>query len=243
MTDIKLRLTKYNCTDEELVNHMLTVAPPDKIVIVHEEIGRDKTPKPHYHIWCQPIITIPTFRTRLLKDWKITERGNESYSIGDTHHNWDVHVGYLFKHVNDLENPTRVVYEPPDFNRQYYIDQYDNHCKTDTEKSAKTKNQNKDIQNYVDATTARTPRDIAKAVIDYYAKHNMTFHKANIGAMVNMIWYKQGNTDSFIDQVLEAAGLENPVLADARYYRQQNEELRMRLKYENSRKLELDDPE
>jgi hypothetical protein len=59
--------------------------------------------------------------------------------------------------------------------------------------------------------------------------------------MVNMIWYKKGNTDCFINQVLEAAGLEP--CEDTRYYRQQNEELRMRLKYETSRKVELDDPE
>lgn len=245
MSDIKLRIHKHSlkCTEEELVKHILTVAPPDQIVIVYEAVGRDMNTKPHYHIWCKPVITIPTLRTRLLKDWKITGRGNECYSIGDKHHNWDVHVGYLFKHVNDTDNPTRVVYEPPDFNRQFYIDQYDNHCKVDTEKDAKIKNQNTAIEAFVDATTAQTPREIAKAVCDYYLKNKMTFHKANIGATVNRIWYRNGNTDHFIQQVLEEAGLENPVADDVRWYRQENQELRMRLKYETSRKVELDDPE
>lgn len=245
MSDIKLRIHEHalKCTEEELVKHILTVAPPDKIVIVYEAVGRDTNTKPHYHIWCKPVITIPTLRTRLLKDWNITGRGNECYSIGDKHHNWDVHVGYLFKHVNDTDNPTRVVYEPPDFNRQFYIDQYDNHCNIDTEKTARAKNLNSKIDAAVDATTARTPREIAKAVCDYYYKNNMTFREVNIAEHINRIWYGQGHTDNFIERCLERCGLENPVQADARYYRQQNEELRMRLKYETSRKVELDDPE
>ena len=95
----------------------------------------------------------------------------------------------------------------------------------------------------MDVTTAQTPREIAEAVLDYYAKNNMTFHKANIGAMVNMIWYKKGNKQMMISQIMEAEGYEDPVALDVRWYRQQNEELKMRLKYETSRKVELDDPE
>lgn len=241
--DCKLRLSKCECTEDELIEHFLTLSKPEHLVIVHEAKGRDDNTKPHYHIWFKSIVTIPTIRTRLLKEWKITSSGNQSYSLSNQHHNWDIHVGYLFKHVEDIDNPTRVVYEPANFDRQYYISQYDNHCKTDTDKEARIKNQNTAIEAYVDSTSAATPREIAKAICDYYLKHKMTFHKANIGSMVNRIWYRNGNTDHFISQVLEEAGLENPVADDVRWYRQQNQELKQRIKYEESRHVTLDDPE
>lgn len=234
MTDkeifVKGRISRLDSSQAILIEMLKSISTYAVLVMEHE-------PDDHYHFVVKSIVTIPTIRNRI-KEYQITGRGNECYSISDKHHDWDVAIGYLFKHET-----TDVLLEPDNFDRNYYLERYNNHCKIDTEKEAKNKSQNRQIQDYVDATTARTPRDIAKAVIDYYAKRNMTFHKANIGAMVNMIWYKQGNTESFIDQVLEAAGLENPVLADARYYRQQNEELRMRIKYEQSRHVELDCPE
>ena len=227
---VKGRISRLDSTPAILIEMLKSISTYAVLVNEYE-------PDNHYHFVVKSIVTIPTIRNRI-KEYQVTGRGNECYSISDKHHDWDVAIGYLFKHET-----TDLLLAPDNFDKNYYLEKYNNHCKTDTEKEAKTKNQNSKIQDYVDATTARTPREIAKAVIDYYAKHNMTFHKANIGAMVNMIWYKQGNTESFIDQVLETAGLENPVLADARYYRQQNEELRMRLKYEMSRKVDLDDPE
>lgn len=225
---VKGRISRLDSSQATLIDMLKSISTYAVLVMEHE-------PDDHYHFVIKSIVTIPTIRNRI-KEYKVTGRGNECYSISDKHHDWDVAIGYLFKHET-----TDVLLEPNNFDRNYYLEKYNNHCKTDTDKSAKTKSQNQLIQNYVDATTAQTPREIAKAVIDYYAKHNMTFHKANIGAMVNMIWYKKGNTDCFINQVLEAAGLEP--CEDTRYYRQQNEELRMRLKYETSRKVELDDPE
>lgn len=239
----KLRLSKCECNEDDLIKHFLTLTQPENLVIVHEAKGRDENTKPHYHIWFKSIVTIPTIRQRILKEWNITTSGNESYSLSNQHHNWDIHVGYLFKHVEDTDNPTRIVYEPPHFNRQFYISQYDNHCKTDTNKEARIKNLNSAIEAHVEACAHDNPREIAKAVCDYYIKHKMTFHKANIGAMVNRIWYQKGHIDHFINQVLEEAGLENPVADDVRWYRQQNQELRMRLKYEQTRTVDLDDPE
>lgn len=242
--DCKLRLSKCECTEDDLIKHFLTLAQPEHLVIVHEAKGRDENTKPHYHIWFKSIVTIPTIRTRLLKEWKITSSGNQSYSLSNQHHNWDIHVGYLFKHVEDTDNPTRIVYEPPDFDRQYYISQYDSHCKTDTEKDSRTKNQNTAIEAFVDAQNACTPREIAEAVCDYYIKHNMTFHKANIGAAVNRIWYRNGNRKQFVERVLHDEGLDQDIKdenANIWFLRQKIEELRMQVKYEQSRHHE--DPE
>lgn len=227
---VKGRISRLDSTHATLVSTLKSISTFAVLVNEHE-------PDDHYHFVIKSIVTIPTIRSRF-KEHKITGRGNECYSISDKHHDWDVAIGYLFKHQS-----TDVLYEPENFNRQYYLDKYNDHCKLDTEKEARIKNQNTAIEAFVDATTAQTPREIAKAVCDYYLKHKMTFHKANIGATVNRIWYRNGNTDHFINQVLEEAGLENPVADDVRWYRQENQELRMRLKYETSRKVELDDPE
>lgn len=241
--DIKLRITDLRCSEEDLVKHILTISNPEDTIIVNETKGKTEHTQSHYHIYLKSIITIPTIRTRLMKDWKITGRGNESYSLSDKHHNWDVYIGYLYKHTTDTDNPTRVVYEPENYKRDYYISEYDNHCKTDTVKTAQSKNQNKEIINFVDATTARTPREIAKAVIDYYLSKNMTFHKANIGAAVNMIWYRRGNETNFINQILEVAGLEDESEDEMTTVKRQNADLKRHLRNYLMNKGVWEDPE
>ena len=241
--NIKLRITNLKCTEEDLVKHILTISNPDSTVIVNETKGKTEHTQSHYHLYLETSITIPTIRTRLVKDWNMVGRGNEHYSISDKHHDWDVYIGYLYKHSTDTDNPTRIVYEPDTYDRQHYISRYDNYTKVDTEKTAKAKNQNKDIIQYVDATTARTPREIAKAVCDYYLSKNMTFHKANIGAAVNMIWYKRGNETTFINQVLEVAGLEDETQDELTEIKRQNADLKRHLRNYLMNKGEWNDPE
>lgn len=223
---LKIRITEITVSEEELVKHILSFSKHDTAVIVQE-----LDPKPHYHMYVDTIITIPTVRNRI-KEILPPDPGNKQYSISDTHHDWDVYIGYLFKHEN-----SRILHNNYDIDE--YRQKYLAHKKED-----KIYNETKRIKDYVINAGATTPRDICKHIIKYYIENNKMFHKANMGALVNTIYTQLNPTDEmFLRQVMEEAGFENPDQHDSRYYRQENEELRMRLKYSQHQRVQLSDPE
>lgn len=226
---LKIRISEITVSEEDLVKQILSFSNSDTALIVQE-----LDPKAHYHMYVDTIITIPTVRERL-KEILPPKPGNKEYSISATHHDWDVYIGYLFKHDN-----TRIIHNKK-YDKEEYLQKY-NEYKKDGEK---VYNETKKIKDYVIDMGAKTPREIGKLVMKYYIANNKMFHKANMGALVNTI-YSQLNPDdeTFLTQMLEEAGFEDPVASDARYYRQENERLRMRVRYEQSRHTDdYDDPE
>ena len=227
---VKGRISRLDSSHATLIDMLKSISTYAVLVMEHE-------PDDHYHFVVKSIVTIPTIRNRI-KEYQITGRGNECYSISDKHHDWDVAIGYLFKHET-----TDVLLEPDNFDRNYYLERYNNHCKIDTEKTARTKNLNCKIDAAVDATTARTPREIAKAVCDYYYKNNMTFREVNIAEHINRIWYGQGNTGTFLERCLERCGLEHETEDEMIVLKRQNQELKRHLRQYLMSKGEWDDPE
>jgi len=195
----KVRITHYMVSKEKIVETLLSISDNDTAVIVEEH-----NPDDHIHAYIDTIVSIPTLRTRLRQ---IAEVGNKGYSIGTAHHDWDVYIGYLFKHED-----TTVLYQPEGFEVQYYKDKYANHQKEDKKYEETDK-----IVRYVESVKHDEPRDIARAICDYYSKNNKPFHKANMAMLVNMIWYKYGNEDCFLNNLLRETGIEGEVEYDKDY--------------------------
>ncbi len=224
---LKIRITETTVSEEDLVKHILSFSNPATALMVQEQ-----DPKPHYHMYVDTIITIPTVRERL-KEVLPPKPGNKEYSISATHHDWDVYIGYLFKYES-----TRIIHN--NYDREEYLRKY-NAIKKDGEK---VYNETKKIKDYVIDMGAETPREIGKAVMKYYTQHNKMFHKANMGALVNTIYSQLNPEDeTFLTQMLEEAGFEDHVASDVRWYRQENERLRMSVKREQCRHLNQPEPD
>lgn len=219
---LKIRITEITVSEEELVKHILSFSKHDTALIVQE-----LDPSPHYHMYVDTIITIPTVRDRL-KEILPPKPGNKEYSISATHHDWDVYIGYLFKHEN-----SRILHNNYDIDE--YRQKYLEHKKED-----KIYNETKRIKDYVLKQGAKTPYEIGKLVMKYYIENNKMFHKANMGALVNTI-YSQLNPDNetFLINMLDDAGLPHSGDTTQEQLQIENQQLKKHLR----KYLALTDPE
>jgi len=211
---LKIRITETTVSEEDLVKHILSFSNHKTALIVQEQ-----DPKPHYHMYVDTIITIPTVRERL-KEILPEKSGNKEYSISATHHDWDVYIGYLFKYES-----TRILHN--NYDREEYLQKYNDHKKD----GEKVYNETKKIKDFVIDQGARTPYEIGKLVMKYYTQHNKMFHKANMGALVNTI-YSQLNpdNDTFLINMLDEAGLPHSGETTQEQLQIENQQLKRHLK-------------
>jgi len=187
---LKIRITETTVSEEALIKHILSFSKSDTALIVQE-----LDPSPHYHMYIDTIITIPTVRERL-KEILPPKPGNKQYSISSTHHDWDVYIGYLFKHPD-----TRILHN--NYDKDEYLKKYENYKKVD-----QVYNETKRIKDYVISRGAKTPYEIGKLVLKYYIDNNKMFHTANIGALVNTIYYQLNpDNETYLLNMLMDAGL------------------------------------
>lgn len=201
---LKIRIdTPYlNISIDEMVNTLLSFTDDRKTAV----IVREHNPDDHVHVYLKSPLSIPTLRTRIRP--LLTEGGNKAYSIGTKHHDWDIYIGYMFKY----DDTTEVLYVHETLDQKYFQDKYNNYAKEEKKYEESDK-----IIRYVEAKDCKEPRDIAKAVCDYYVRNNKPFHKINMAMLVNMIWYKMGNQDCFINNLLRETGIEGEVEYDKDY--------------------------
>lgn len=213
---VKIRITKCNLTDDELVTTILSFTKnPDVAIIVKEH-----TPCDHYHVYLEDCLTCPTIRTRLAKI--CPTKNNDSYSVSDNHSDWKGYRGYLFKHEDttilhcnyDIEE-LRGYYQEKSKTKKYY-----------TEYS--------EIYGYVMAncgTDLPDSRTIAKNVCNYYLEKQKILHKAHIAQIVQTIYFQnKGNNERFITAILEEADLQDDDGDELNHLRMENKNLKSHLR-------------
>ena len=200
----KIRIdTPYlNISVDEMVSTLLSLTDNCKTAV----IVREHDPDDHVHVYLTSELSIPTLRTRIRPI--LREGGNKAYSIGTKHHDWDIYIGYMFKH----DETTEVLYVHETLDQKYFQDKYNNYAKADKKYEESDK-----ILRYVENKNCKEPRDIAKAVCDYYVKNNKPFHKINMAMLVNLIWYKMGNQECFINNLLQETKIEGEIDFDKDY--------------------------
>ncbi len=220
---VKIRVTNIDFTDEQFIDLILSFTKqPDLAIIVKEH-----HPKDHYHVYLDSdSFSVPTIRKRLSE--VCSTKNNDSYSVSTHHTDWKGYQGYLLKH----EDTTILhCYYNIDELREYYNKQVSKskHSQKRTEYLA--------IYNFVSDQVPemeRTPRTVAKSILQFYLKEQKIFHKAHIAQILQTIWYQMNPLDEwrthYTSTILGEAELTNNEDWELSRLREENSLLKKHLK-------------
>lgn len=208
MKETKVRIDKQYIRDNVNINDVLSQLSP-----TYERTGIlvfEKEPKEHYHAYIEAEASLPTLRKRL--DEVLTSKGNQAKSVSQSHHDWDVYKGYLFKYES-----TEVIHLGTQYEKEQLIKAYNQH--KNTEDSGEAPNSIVvQLECYLKDKHWDSVKELGTHIINYHIKKKKLLDKHYIGKLITTMYVMSGKgQDRFLDEVI----LQNTPFA-AEYLNEEN---------------------
>ena len=146
----------------------------------------EKQPKIHYHAYIESDVTLPTLRKKLNEH--LVSHGNEAKSVSNSHHDWDVYKGYLFKY-----DDTSVIHIGTKYDKNQLKEAYENHTKkVDDNLSDMPNSVIVQIEYYLKDKQWETLQELGEYIVDYMNERKKLLDKHYIGKLVTTMYVRSG---------------------------------------------------